>query len=362
MKIIAVIKKNKCIFDKMEEFCSPLLYREISEQERTILKKKLNDYIWSIIEPYITFINVEDEDFLTIACENIISDFPNRSPDEFYYHTEGSYSTPKRYYEIIYAQPTWKDYRIGQLSNMNDIGCLYSLQHNVIENTCIIIVNNYDLSRQYFTVLDSINKTDILKIIRRRYFHSGILIKNNDTMIKFYYQNPSYLLYHIFKKDKVDTFYVDILKYNLQFYLNNETSTYINKIATRINGTKRLYGDVLILHEIDENIYSNLSVHEIRRLNVLSYGRMYDRKLKAEENIQLPDQNNDNKKIVPLWSRFIVSNNRMEKWQKIKNQCINCQKEMSILLTCQKCFRVKYCSSQCENEFKIYHNDECIEF
>lgn len=369
MKTIAVIEKNKCNFEKMEEYALPLLYTDHNVDERKEIKKKLNDYIWSVIEPYIKFVNVEDnEDFMTVVCASTTKCFSDKNPDQFYYHTEGSYSFPKKFIEFVYCQPLWNGYEDAQPENMNNIGCLFSLKHHVIENNCVIMANKYDLSMPQFTVLDQITKEDILKVIRRRYFFTAILVKEN-SIVKYYYQNPSYLITKVFglaSKDNIEKMSFTHLKYNLIYYFRQDKTKYVNQIATRINGSYRVYGDILILHEMEENIFTNLNIKEIKRINVLSYGRLYDRKLKQEEEHTIPtfeakdDGSQVEKKIVPLWSRYIVIESRMKTWKQNKNKCINCSKNNEKLYACQKCFRAKYCSKKCEEEFNGYHYDECI--
>ena len=362
MVIIAVIKKNRCEFDKMEEYASPLLYRINADQDKKKLKNQLYDYIWSVIEPYIEFVTVDD-DFLTTICQNMIKCFPDKNPDQFFYHTESSYSFPKKFTELIYAQPSWKEYQSDQIENLNNLGCLFSLKHNVIENTCIALVNNYDLSADKFTALGEINKKDIIKVVRRRFFYSAIVIKD-DHMVKYYYQSPKYLITSVFnvaESDNIQKVSFSHLKYNLVFYFQQDNKKYVNKIATRINGSYRIYGDVIMIHEMEEDLFSDINLHEAKRLNVLSYGRLYDRKLKPEETHLVPDINDPEKKITPYWSRYIVSNYRMKNWQNNKNKCINCDKEIKNLIICQKCFRTRYCSGDCQKEFDRYHCSECLE-
>lgn len=372
MKTIAVIEKNKCYFDQMEEFALPLLYREHTIEERKILKEKLNDYIWSVIKPYITFIEItKDQDLMTVICENLIKCFPEKNADEFYYHTEGSYSSPKRFVELLYVQPFRKknDQNNDQNNDsINNVGCLFSLKHTVIQNNCVILVNKYNLSAKYFTEIDNTTQRDILRIMRRRYFFTAILIKNN-SFIKYYYQDPRYLIQQVFnlkESDPIQKLSFTHLKYNLVYYFQQNNNQYLNRIATRINGTYVVHGDVLILHELEDKIYGNLSMHEIKRLNVLSYGRLYDRQLKNDELYTLPettvDQNGNEQieKKIPLWSKYIVIEKRMIDWKKNKNKCINCEKQMTHPITCQYCFRIKYCSENCIKEFSSYHNEECL--
>ena len=39
---------------------------------------------------------------------------------------------------------------------------------------------------------------------------------------------------------------------------------------------------------------------------------------------------------------------------------VNCSKPFNIPIICQRCYRIKYCSNECEEEFRSYHYDECL--
>lgn len=367
MPIIAVISKNNCQFDDLETYVLPLLYQYHDETTRLQLKNKLNDYLWEIIEPYVTFINCQSDTFMETICTHLVKEFPDKNLDEFFYHTESSFSFPKKHTELMYCQPTWSHQK-DQKVNMNFIGCLFSLKHNVIENTCVVLANNYDISSQNNIVVGDVTKNDILRMIKRRYFFSAELIKN-DTITKYYYQNPGYLVSKLFdlkEQDTIEKLTVGFLKYNLSFYCNQNKNQYVNKIATRINGLYQLYGDVLVLNEMDEHVYTNLSTHELRRLNVLAYGRLYDRQLKADEiheesHFEVDEQGKEiEKKKTPLWSKYIIIDKRMSEWQNNKNKCFYCNKNIEKHVTCDKCFRIKYCSVKCQSEYNNYHSDDCI--
>ncbi|BCS83250.1 zinc finger domain-containing protein [Cotonvirus japonicus] len=365
MTIIAIIKKNKCNFPEMEKYVVPLLYTNHTDTLRKQLKTSLNNYIWDSIKSHVEFI--ETNDAMTDICNNLTQDFPDKNPDDFFYHTECSYSFPKKCLEIVFCQPTWKEYESNS-HNINNVACLHSLKHTVIENNCVVISNTYDLSSNSNVVLSDVTSEDIIRVIKRRYFFSASIIQNNN-IIKYYYQNPAVLISKIFNLNQdntVEKLSVAHFGYNLTFYCCQDKSLYINEIATRINGLYQLHGDVIILNELEENVYANLSVHEIRRLNVLSYGRLYDRKLREneiheEKHVKLNDKGEETEETkTPYWSKYIIVNNRMAKWQMEKNKCIECQKGIKTPVICEKCFRVKFCSKQCQKIFDAYHTDECI--
>ncbi len=112
-----------------------------------------------------------------MRCTSIAKPFTGKNLDEFYYHTESSYSFPKKHIEIIYGQPLWKEYNKGTMENINALACLFSLKHTVMENTCVITANRYDSNDTKKQILDSVTQEDILRVVRRRFYFSAILIK-----------------------------------------------------------------------------------------------------------------------------------------------------------------------------------------
>ena len=371
MKTIAVISKNSVNFEDIGNYASVLLYKSYDVIERHNIKRDIDKYIWSVVEPYIQFVQVDEnqDSMLESITNHLTKEFPDKKADvDFFYHTEASYSFPKRYLEMVYCQPLWKDYPESDPANMNHLACLSSLKHTVIENSAVIIGNSYDLESEKHVKLDSVTKEDICKIIRRRFYFSAVLIKDNN-LVKYYYQNPGYLvssIYGLEPNDKIEKLSISHLGYNLTFYFQYSKSKYTNKIATRINGMYQLHGDVLLLHEIEENVYANLSIHEAKRLNVLSYGRLYDRQPNDNENHQFDaidvdkDGKETTKKVTPLWSRYVIIENRMKKWSTREKKCINCDTTLIKPITCDKCFRIQYCSLKCQSEYSTYHNDDCI--
>lgn len=366
MKSIALIEKNRCSFDDIEKYALPLLYQNLSNIDRKKIKIELNKYLWHQMAPYVKFIEINEKDnsIITDIINLIKGVFPDKNANDFYYHTEGSYSFPKKFIELIHAQPLWKEYENSQISNINNIGCLFSLSHTVIENNCILLANKYDLNAPNFVNLTNIVNEDITKVIRRRFFFTAILI-TDCQFNKYYYQNIDFLIKTIFNTDDIESVSFTIFKYNLKYYFKKGLS-YRNKIATRIYGNQFIYGDVLVVHEMEDNIYANISVHELRRISILAYGSLTDRQLKPEENYELPLKEYDDngkeytKNVVPLWSRYIVIEKRMEKWGKSKNKCYLCNREIVDLAICNNCYRLKYCSKACMDIHNPEHVKDCI--
>jgi hypothetical protein len=365
---IAIIRKNRCNFDRMADYVLPLLYNNDSKPIRNSLKSNLNDYLWSVISPYITFVEIsEDNDLFSIICDTTKNDFPDKDPDLFMYNTESSFSTPKRHLELINVCPTWKSYQnsMQDITVINNIGCLLSLKHTAIENTCFVIVNEYDLNAPKYVKLTSITEHDILRIIRRRYFHTAILIQEK-SIEKYYFQDPEYLLSMIFGKGEsekmIQTLPVNCYNYNLIFHFNKNQDAYANQIATRINGKYHIHGDVLVFHEMDKDIFINLGIREFKRINILSYGSLKNREPSNSEIFQISDcgideNGNEKKNTVPFWSKYLIIENRMLQWKKNKDKCTHCHefKINNNISTCTQCYRFKFCCIECAQS----HNSEC---
>lgn len=361
---IALVKKNRCSFDRMDEFVPPLLYKQHSVEDSIKLKNALDDYIWSVLEQYVTFIDVDISDMMDVICEKITKDFPDKDYGDFFYMTEGSYSSPKNYLEFIYAQPKWTTYVKSQLENMNNIGCLFSLKHAIIENSCVVISNKYDLTKKKFVSVENITKYDLIKVIRKRYFHSAILIKEN-SVVKYYYQNPGVLASTVFgldiEKDSIETLAFTLFKYNLNFNFMADKTKYINQIATRINAQTKIHGDVLVLNELEEHIYTNLSIYEFKRLNLLSYGKLSDRELVEAETFDIGEETSTEEKRDIIWSKYLVADHRYPLCKQNKKKCMCCGFKIKNQIDCPHCFRVKYCSIECcVRDFTSFHFGECI--
>lgn len=368
---IAIVDKNRIVFEDkdMEKYLVPLLYTDHEPNVRKQIKENLDKYLWSVIEPHITFVNIEKDMLIETIAPKITEPYPDKQLNDFIYFTEGTYPSPKKYIEFIYCVPTWCSFDKSiqaQAENINSIGCLFSLKQTFIMNKCAIYAHKYDLTAEKFVVLDSLTKNDILKVIKQRYFYSAILVKDN-VLKKYYYQNPAFLIKTVFGDvETIENSKYTFLNYNLSFYLKLDKSNYVNEIATRLNGMYRLYGDVLILQQDEKNMMANINLNELWNLNRLAYGRLYDRELKGPEIINIkkygPDEkgNEVEKLETPIWSKYIVVMYRLYKMLLNDDNCINCNKQLISPVICNKCYRIKYCSDQCKLEYNDYHYDECI--
>lgn len=349
---IAIIRKNMCLFSNIEEYMRPLLYKIMSDSERKSIKKKIDDYIWSVMEPNIEFISVEQENIPEKMCTTIAESFKETDPDVVYdnlmFHTEPSYTSAKAFLEVVYANYGTEIQTPEQEEPIiNNIGCLFSLEHKVIKNTCVILANRYSETAEKYVELTDVTKRDILRVIRRRFVHSALIIEQYRT-VKIYYQDPIMLISKYFDIDEdqqISRISVSLFGYNLTLYFNNEPDEYLNELATRFNGNYSIRGNVIIIHELEDKIYANINNKELERLNQISFCKIQDREIKREKD------------KLPLWSKYLIVNHFLRQGHK----CGHCNKDVgSDGITCNVCHRVRYCSLHCMRENQSVHPPECL--
>lgn len=365
---IAIVRKNQCSFDNIASYVPQLLHKPTNSAGFKESEAKLDDYIWSIISPNIEFVPATDDTLMDIACQAICKPFAEHKPDDFFYQTENSFSTPDYFLEFIHAEPLWPEYikikpDSTDISTINNIGCLMSLAHHIIENTCVVIINQYDLSAEKFVTRTDCTKYHLIDIIKRRYFNSAVLL-TNDKFVQYYYQNPGFLIKDVFnltmETDSIQKLSFSFLKYNLVFFFKQDQKKYINKRAIRISANDSFFGDVLVLHELDNNIYTTITIDEMIKLDTLSFGRLQNRKLTPIETKSILDDNSTVPENTPvLWSRYLVVANRLKNAD--NTHCTKCQKKIDKLHICPICYRTIYCSEKCyQADLFTYHIQECI--
>ncbi len=368
MVIVAVIQQNECEFTEMAQYAEPLLYTKLGDSVRKEMKQELNNYLWDVMGKFVTLVDIPIEFLIEHILNYTTNKFPGKDVGSDFLHiTDISYAMPKKYLEIIHSKPQWPDF--PKLENVNSIASLFSIEHRYAEHTAVIIANSYDTSQPKSVKLTDITKKDLLAVIRRRFLHTAVMISEN-SLHKYYYQDLSVLLssaldISLDEEGTVQKLYFENINYGLTMYWNpNNTTKKINKIATRINGCYRVNGDVLLTNEMGENIPANLSIREVKRLNVLSYGRLCDRQLspfeiRKEEKITVNDQGKEEKKeVITPWNKYLVMDERMKKWKGIK--CIYCGIIAEKKLKCNLCYRAVYCSLECWKKYSAHHREECM--
>lgn len=317
MSKIAIIKLNKCDFD-LTPFANKLLYKILSDSDRKSIKDGLDNYIWSVVSKYIEFVDTTTEYYVGDAVVKLTADF-NRNPNDFVFHSQSSYANPKKSLELIYCQPCWSDYVQNDSNSMNKLASLFSLQHTVIENTCVLVA--YEYTPDGKMTLGSVTQNDIIGVVKRRYFHSGIFIDGN-RIEKFYYQNVPYAIMTLFNLNQSDSIHeinFELIGYNIKM-ISKPNSSDENVIATLLHGKEPIYGPVILFNMWEENIFANISLEEISKLIKVANGPLELRNISETEmmtqEVITHNQTDGSEKINKkphIWNKFILVNNRLKK-------------------------------------------------
>ncbi len=83
MKTVAVVQKNKCNFENIGDYAADLLYRKHDKLTIKNIKNNIENYIWSVIQPYLSFVsvNISDNEFLEFIITKLTENFPDKALD-----------------------------------------------------------------------------------------------------------------------------------------------------------------------------------------------------------------------------------------------------------------------------------------
>lgn len=337
MYTIAIIRTQTIQFD-MEPYVRPLLYMETNKASREVFKAQVNAALWQYIQEHIEFRTIAQENIMDVACHAMIEAWPDRNENDFQFHTQISYAFNKGTLELLHVIP-----RFDHARKANTIGSLLSLQHTWIDGTCVLFMNAHHENN---IALTNIQSAHILRALRKRFYHSAILLRN-DQYYKYYYQNAEYLIHAIFNTQQTETSTFQFYAHTLQMYFQWNDTLVVNKIATRIHGRYPLYGPVLLFHTWEDKVHASLSITEVQRFNRLAFGPLTLRIEKPCE--ELTTQN--------YYNRYM---HIQDCERKLKQVCQACAKPLTHFLSCTKCFRLKACSRTCQQQLLASHKSDCI--
>lgn len=323
---IATVYPNNLLFDRTKYYCNlPLLANDISGFIRitTIDPTEL-------MEAVITEMGLTPE---SIGASPICQE------------------TENNIYQVCHTQE--KDENLTQtkaIPNPNQMAGY--LINDTIGNKCVLI--NSKISPDKTCIPDSITLDDISKILYSKFFHTGVCIKTDGTTTEFIYGD------HPLEYYKLQTY--DEEKYKIKEFefvslglcaIIDTTSTDINKIMTRIIGTEVILGDALLISKIPE-AYHDLNLTLFAKINQLSYGPTSHRILTEDEKKD-PEKIND---LHVVNNKYCILNARAETTHH-DIQCGYCTKPTTTN-TCKSCYRVKYCSKDCQVSDWHKHKDDCL--
>lgn len=306
----------------------------LTELQETQSQDKFNYYdknkFIELIEPYCELIKCSKEDILENMC-NILTNANANANTQL--DTISSYCTDNKIYQLCHNINL-------NLDNPNYLATKLKFGNKLLSDNVVLLVTEININNTSSELLE-INYDDIYDLFIHINLHYGISVYVTDKIEQFIFDN----------KHQEEQLLCEVELYKFKFSVfskNSSTSVKCNKIATRLCN-KQIYGDVNIISHYSVIYYDDLTLESFNKLiNIITDDNMLSKK-------ELEDEyDNENKFIVKSKYRLLESRS------KLVQNCI-CMKEND-LKKCTRCYRIKYCSKECQINDWNRHKEFCLNF
>ena len=261
-----LLKKNKIyeeIYDLLED--DDLFMNNKDHYDK--IKYRINKYV----STHKSIILSEEFDKQEDMFEDLMVKITNNTEDpNIQGNTIISFASDDDMYELVYMEDL-----VTQSHATNDnLNQLASMTNNDLEplfGSCGLIRTVYDSTTNTY-INESISIADVGNLVLSNFYHSGVLIDQNNTMLELSFSgdNPNMIIGTGFMKmDPINVFGLTIIGYIEEKPVN----TKFNEVASNIYG-KEINARVFftMLCPITNKKYSNITIQTIKRiLKILSY-------------------------------------------------------------------------------------------
>ena len=197
---------------------------------------------------------------------------------------------------------------------------------------------------------------NIVDILRKKITPRCVVIKADGTIEEIKFLNNPFTDSLNRNVEDFDSIEVPILEYNLLLYFEKEAVTKVlNKKASKLMGTTKVYGDVVIIMMDTENDFGYLTKDLLDNLLTLSSGDISTRDITDEERHK-DEKIND----LPLvFNKHRILQSRLLAHKIVCGQP-SCNKELQTgTNTCTGCYRINYCTKECQAQHWSQHRHTC---
>jgi hypothetical protein len=212
------LKKNKIYAE---------IYDELLDEELNMNNQEHNDKIKIYIEKKINtsdFVKIHDnfeksEDMIEDLILKISSETNNRNIQG---NTLTIYADENSFYELFYMEDLTKSINEDDL---NEYGSLTNIFLQPVCWTCGIFKSSYDENGKIF--LDSIKKSDVSKLFIQNFYHTGVIINTDGSMIELEFtgEDP----FKIIGNNYVQSETIDLFGFSIICWIENKSSDYHQK-------------------------------------------------------------------------------------------------------------------------------------
>jgi hypothetical protein len=338
--------------------------------------QEFKDSVQNIIDNDTTLVTVETTDQMMQTIVDTINLTPDLMGD-----TDMCYDDTNYIYQLCHLNREVNKLNLNE-NELNQFSrYLIHNRKNIYGKTVII---KSKIGKDSVCQSCTITKDDIYNIFYKRIIHKGILLKQDNNPREFYFTNnplSDYLSTH--PQNNTDNFRwteLSFLKFNLLilFKINNKDDE-INKLATRLMGSHKIYGDVIITSKLNKHDYCDIDIDLFNKLLYVSGGKLDNRILNDNEDDDNDEQQKNNRtehtkqpkaEIPVIKTKYVVLNNRFNILKKIlchdtnidnlKLVCDGCQQKFDKLHMCMQCYRFGYHNKKCQRSNWSNHKKECL--
>lgn len=294
------------------------------------------------IEEHIQVKELKFEDMMEVIVTDIQLLTPELVGDSLTIH-----ETATNVYQLCFTKITKNE------NNPNNIAS-YLTSEEVCGNAVFI---NSKITDNNTCEPDNSYVDDLVKILYSKFIHKGIIIPSDEMkpVSEFNYIDHPLEYYKCLEEDykKYKAYEFDFLKFNLCLFIKNSPdNSLINKRATRLIGTQKINGDVILLSKTTQE-YNDIDCILYKKLIKVAYGPLRSRSLTDFENQE--DEKLNNLPIV--MNKYCVLEKR---YNNLKKTCNYCNTELIKELICTGCYRIKYHNEKCQIDDWDEHKKECL--
>lgn len=338
---IAIIKQNKFSFDRDQ--LSP---------------EGLHENLKNAISDYVLFKPVNSDTMMYEIVDTI------KLEKDTIGNTSISYENDKYVFQICHLNME-DNGKKNDPETINKLASYLSLGGAEIYGDAVMICS--EITDNHTCTTHDITLDDIANILNRKFVHKCVLVKANTKACKYDSYDSDDMIEISFNESPLESFDQDyknnlrhvevpFLKFNLiMIFEEKPKNNIINKLATRIVGDHKIFGDVIFVSKSSENEFLDLDIELFKKLLLVSEGPLSTRDLTELEK-------NDaviNNELPKVMNRHRILSMRVTSFTEKCNFC-NVKDDNKLSLTCTGCFRVRYHNAECQKYDWNNHKLDCL--
>ena len=331
-------------FPELESKLRPVLYRDTSSQPE--LMEQLKQYLAVVLQDATETISLSNGDggqMMDTIYHHAMTKV--RGDAQIDWKTSVSYSTPHGHYELVHANV--------QGGEISPLACCASIEHNPVTGPAYLIRNVYDLDAERGVKVGSCVLDDLVMIIRRRFYYTGIY-QLAGQINKIRYQDHLLACGVLFGMDPsgappTSEQFVEIHGYRLLATYYRSSDEPVNEESSRLL-RQRVRGPVFWCQvtsdrtvEKTARIMHNLSLTEFQFLSKHCYGT----------HVSLSGEASGT-----AWNRYsycLTLPSDQDQYTCPQCQSIHTAREYA----CPGCLHLLYCSGDCRDKHSVHHSNVC---